>query len=88
MKVAEFVSASGDWEWSKFALLLLESICLRIASILPLSNIGDKDSIRCHFSKNGAFTVKSTYNSLVGEEGSAYGDNDIWKPFWKWKGER
>ena len=39
MKVAELVSASGNWDWSKFALILPESICLRIANILPSSNM-------------------------------------------------
>ena len=67
--MTKFTSASKDWDWSKFAPLLLESICLKIAKILPPLNIWSKDSIKLHFSKNGVLSIKSTYKSLMGKKG-------------------
>ncbi|XP_010520746.1 PREDICTED: uncharacterized protein LOC104799794 [Tarenaya hassleriana] len=80
--VAEFANADGKWKWDKFASLLPNSTCLRIASLLPPRQSAESDRLYWCSSRDGKCTVKSAYNSLLPDNITS--SHTIWSVIWKW----
>ena len=59
--VDDFVTLLGCWNWDVIHAALLEHICLKLATILPSSASASQDCISWNLSKDGQFSVKSTY---------------------------
>ena len=53
-KVAEYTSSARDQNWIGLNQMLLESICLWIATVVPPYPNGGKDVLRWQFSKDGS----------------------------------
>ncbi|KAF7811130.1 putative ribonuclease H protein At1g65750 family [Senna tora] len=81
---ADFVSASGGWEWGKFEFLLPTEICSLIAAVTPPSCIVQGDHIAWKHSRDGTFSTRSAYHAITNENG--VGRHNFWKLLWKWKG--
>ncbi|KAF7844979.1 putative ribonuclease H protein At1g65750 family [Senna tora] len=81
---ADFVSASGGWEWGKFEFLLPNEICSLIAAVTPPSCVVQGDHIAWKYSRDGAFSTRSAYHAIAKEDGMV--THDFWKHLWKWKG--
>ncbi|KAF7831789.1 putative ribonuclease H protein At1g65750 family [Senna tora] len=79
--VSEFISATGGWDWSRFEFLLPGDVCARIAAVAPPHADGGEDIPIWKHSRDGNFTVKSCYNSMV-RMGVADRSN-IWNSIWK-----
>ncbi|KAF7829553.1 ribonuclease H [Senna tora] len=81
---ADFVSASGDWEWSKFDFLLPNEVCNMIAAVPPPSNVVRGDHLAWKHSKDGSFSTKSAYHAI--SHGDVQDGHRFWNLLWKWKG--
>ncbi|KAF7834649.1 non-LTR retroelement reverse transcriptase-like [Senna tora] len=65
-KVSEYVTPSGEWNWNQFQFLIPDHARLKIAAILPPSDGNEQDKLDWKFSKDGGFSVKTAYQSIVG----------------------
>ncbi|KAF7823171.1 putative ribonuclease H protein At1g65750 family [Senna tora] len=81
---ADFVSASGGWEWGKFDFLLPNEICSLIAAVPPPSCVVQGDHVAWRHSSDGVFSTKSAYLAITKEDGTVR--HSFWKLLWKWKG--
>ncbi|KAF7824324.1 Transposon Ty3-I Gag-Pol polyprotein [Senna tora] len=60
MVLADFVSASGGWEWSKFDFLLPNEICNMVVAVLPPSNVGRGDQLAWKHSRDVVMSMRVT----------------------------
>ncbi|KAF7822242.1 ribonuclease H [Senna tora] len=81
---ADFVSASGGWEWGKSDFLLPNEICSLIAAVPPPSCVVQGDHVAWRHSSDGVFSTKSAYLAITKEDGTVR--HSFWKLLWKWKG--
>ncbi|KAF7801547.1 putative ribonuclease H protein At1g65750 family [Senna tora] len=84
MVVADFVSPSGAWEWSRFDFLLPIEVCNLIAVVPPPSIFILGDHIAWKHSRDGTFSTKFAYDAITSVDKGER--NDFWKLLWKWKG--
>ena len=84
--VANYTSNRGDWNWHMLNNLLLEYICKWMATIIPPHPHSGKNVVRWPLLKDGEFSVKSAYDSLMEGQNEPDREETIWKKIWNWKG--
>lgn len=85
--VAEFITPTKEWDIAKLREYVLEGD-VRIIATIPISSINDEDKWIWHYSKNGAYSVKSGYKlAMMSIDGlgstSDNTQNRWWNILWK-----
>ncbi|KAF7832314.1 putative ribonuclease H protein At1g65750 family [Senna tora] len=81
MATNQFISISGEWNWSSFPHLLPQDVLNTIACIEPPRVDQGPDQYAWDLEPSGNFTVKSAYLKLISLDSTNM--LHIWKKIWK-----
>ena len=82
--IADFVNSDGNWDWHRLMSFLPAHVCDYIAGIAPPSDVGVPDCVAWKCSHNGDFSIRSTYDHIIGTH--LMTRDPLFKLIWKWKG--
>lgn len=78
LKVADFISVSGEWDWTKINNVLWEADIEDVKRI-PLCGISDNDRVVWRYDSKGEYMVRSSYHLAISHKKS--GSNGLQSGF-------